>query len=64
MAFKRSLAIDILAVQGVKVGQGTAFVDDDTFCEVLWPFFKKAPAPGTTIEVEYVNGKPQAVLYR
>lgn len=64
MALKRSLLIDILAIQGVKVGHSLAFVDDTAVSRCIGPLLSKPPESGTTIEVEYVNGQFEAKLYR
>lgn len=57
---KRTIAIDILAIQGVSVGDSFAFQSDDVVERALTPFLKSPPPPGTVIEVEY----GQTRLYR
>lgn len=57
---KRIIAIDILAMQGVSVGNSFAFQSDDVVERVLAPFLKFPPPSGTVIEVEY----GQTRLYR
>lgn len=57
---KRIIAIDILAMQGVSVGDSFAYQGDDVVERVLAPFLKSPPPPGTVIEVEY----GQTRLYR